>query len=235
MKQMDEDIRQDILKYGIRNSHLLTIAPTGSTGTMVGVATGLEPYFSFSYFRSGRLGKFIEVNAQIVDDFLKLNPEYTRETLPDYFVSAMELTPEEHADSQCRIQRWIDSSISKTVNAPKGYSVRQVQKLYTRLYYGGAKGGTVYVDGSRDSQVLTLSNEQEGETFAQMDIVKDFGILVSEVQEEEKKTNLRSDRQDREIGVEVGNICPICLEGVVEEIGGCNTCTNCSAQLKCGL
>ena len=78
MKQMDEDIRQDILKYGIRNSHLLTIAPTGSTGTMVGVATGLEPYFSFSYFRSGRLGKFIEVNAQIVDDFLKLNLEYTK-------------------------------------------------------------------------------------------------------------------------------------------------------------
>ena len=64
---------------------------------------------------------------------------------------------------------------------------------------------------------------------------KTSGILVSEVQEEEKKTNLRSDRQDREIGVEVGNICPICLEGVVEEIGGCNTCTNCSAQLKCGL
>lgn len=235
MKQMDEDIRQDILKYGIRNSHLLTIAPTGSTGTMVGVSTGLEPYFSFSYFRSGRLGKFIEVNAQIVDEFLELNPQYTRETLPDYFVSAMELTPEEHADSQCRIQRWIDSSISKTVNAPKGYSVRQVQQVYTRLYYGGAKGGTVYVDGSRDSQVLTLSNEQEGETFAQMDIVKDFGILVSEVQKEEKKTNLRSDRQDREIGVEVGNICPICLEGVVEEIGGCNTCTNCNAQLKCGL
>ena len=50
MKQMDEDIRQDVLKYGIRNSHLLTIAPTGSTGTMVGVSTGLEPYFSFSYF-----------------------------------------------------------------------------------------------------------------------------------------------------------------------------------------
>src|SRR5699024_171802 len=54
MKQMPDDIRKDILKYGIRNSHLLTVAPTGSTGTMVGVSTGLEPYFSFSYFRSGR-------------------------------------------------------------------------------------------------------------------------------------------------------------------------------------
>ena len=234
MKQMDEDIRQDVLKYGIRNSHLLTIAPTGSTGTMVGVSTGLEPYFSFSYFRSGRLGKFIEVNAAIVDQWLALNPGYTRDTLPEFFVSAMELTPEEHADTQCAIQRWIDSSISKTVNAPRGFSVRQVQHIYERLYAGGAKGGTVYVDGSRDSQVLTLSNEEEN-SWDQMDIERDFGVPVKKTPEAEKKTDLRADRQDRNIGVEVGDICPICLEGIVEEIGGCNTCTNCNAQLKCGL
>jgi len=234
MKTMSEKIRTGVLEHGIRNSHLLTIAPTGSTGTMVGVSTGLEPYFSFSYFRSGRLGKFIEVNAQIVEDWLNLNPGYTRQTLPDYFVSAMDLTPEEHADTQCAIQRWIDSSISKTVNAPRGFSVRQVQKIYERLYDGKAKGGTVYVDGSRDSQVLTLSNETDN-NWAQMDIVHDFGINVKEQQVEEKKTDLRADRQDRNIGIEVGDICPICLEGVVEEIGGCNTCTNCNAQLKCGL
>lgn len=234
MKKMDESIRQDIVKYGIRNSHLLTIAPTGSTGTMVGVSTGLEPYFSFSYFRSGRLGKFIEVNAEIVQQWLELNPGYTRETLPDYFVSAMELSPEEHADTQCAIQNWIDSSISKTVNAPRGFSVRQVQGIYERLFKGGAKGGTVYVDGSRDSQVLSLTNDDDA-AWNQMSITKDFGVGIQEKQEEEKKTNLRSDRQDRDIGVEVGNICPICLEGVVEEIGGCNTCTNCNAQLKCGL
>ena len=234
MKKMSEDIRQDVLKYGIRNSHLLTIAPTGSTGTMIGVSTGLEPYFSFTYFRSGRLGKFFEVNARIVEEWLSLNPEYTRETLPDIFVSAMELTPEEHADTQCAIQRWIDSSISKTVNAPRGFTVRQVQKIYERLYDGGAKGGTVYVDGSRDSQVLTLSNDEDI-TWAQMDLVRDFGVSVKEKQPEEKKTGLRSDRQDRNIGIEVGDICPICLEGIVEEIGGCNTCTNCNAQLKCGL
>src|SRR5690625_2183365 len=160
MKKMPEDIRKDIVKYGIRNSHLLTVAPTGSTGTMVGVSTGLEPYFSFSYFRSGRLGKFIEVNAKIVQEYLKNNPGQDPNNLPDWFVSAMELSPEEHADTQCVIQRWIDSSISKTVNAPRGYTVDQVEKVYRRLYRGGAKGGTVYVDGSRDSQVLTLKAEQ---------------------------------------------------------------------------
>ena len=233
MKKMREDIRQDILKYGIRNSHLLTIAPTGSTGTMVGVSTGLEPYFSFSYFRSGRLGKFIEVNAAIVQEFLTLNPKYTKETLPDYFVSAMELSPEDHADTQCAIQNWIDSSISKTVNAPRGFSVKEVQKIYERLYKGGAKGGTVYVDGSRDSQVLSLSNDEDS-TWNQLS-VKDFGVQVKEQIQEDKKTDLRSDRQDRNIGVEIGEICPICLEGVVEDLGGCNTCTNCNAQLKCGL
>ena len=61
---------------------------------------------------------------------------------------------------QCIIQRWIDSSIIKTVNAPRGYTVEQVEKVYERLYKGGAKGGTVYVDGSRDAQVLTLKAEE---------------------------------------------------------------------------
>jgi ribonucleoside-diphosphate reductase alpha chain len=234
MKTMSEHVRQEVLKHGIRNSHLLTIAPTGSTGTMVGVSTGLEPYFSFSYFRSGRLGKFIEVNAQVVEDWLAYHPEYTRLTLPDYFVSAMDLAPQEHADTQCAIQRWIDSSISKTVNAPRGFSVRQVQKIYERLYHGKAKGGTVYVDGSRDSQVLSLTNDEDT-NWAQMDLVRDFGVNIKETQAQEKKTDMRADRIDRNIGVEVGDICPICLEGVVEEIGGCNTCTNCNAQLKCGL
>src|SRR5690606_3185281 len=146
-----------------RNSHLLTVAPTGSTGTMVGVATGLEPYFSFTYYRSGRLGKFIEVKAEIVQEYLDKHPEADENNLPHRFVSAMELTSEAHADVQCIIQRWVDSSISKTVNAPKGYTVEQVQKVYERLYKGGAKGGTVYVDGSRDSQVLTLKAEMTQE------------------------------------------------------------------------
>ena len=72
----------------------------------------------------------------------------------------MSLAPEAHADVQCIIQRWIDSSISKTVNAPRGYTVEQVESVYERLYKGGAKGGTVYVDGSRDSQVLTLKQRK---------------------------------------------------------------------------
>ncbi|MGM8214095.1 vitamin B12-dependent ribonucleotide reductase [Bacillaceae bacterium W0354] len=229
MQKMPEDIRQGVLKYGIRNSHLLTVAPTGSTGTMVGVSTGLEPYFSFTYYRSGRLGKFIEVKADIVQEYYDRNPGAEQHELPHWFVTAMSLSPEAHADTQCVIQRWVDSSISKTVNAPKGYKVEQVEQVYRRLYKGGAKGGTVYVDGSRDSQVLTLKAEEN-----------DFSEQTELFEDEEKKVVLvdtvhELEKTDVNIGSEVGNTCPVCRKGKVEEIGGCNTCTDCGAQLKCGL
>lgn len=232
MQKMPAHIKEQILATGIRNSHLLTVAPTGSTGTMVGVATGLEPYFSFTYYRSGRLGKFIEVKAEIVQEYLERHPEVNENDLPEWFVTAMELKPEAHADVQCIIQKWIDSSISKTVNAPKGYTVQQVEKVYERLYKGGAKGGTVYVDGSRDSQVLTLKAEENDmdQLSFEEELVEEPTkrpvVLVDTIQALESTTVIGSD---------VGNTCPVCRKGTVEEIGGCNTCTNCAAQLKCGL
>ncbi|MFA5289728.1 MAG: vitamin B12-dependent ribonucleotide reductase [Candidatus Izemoplasmatales bacterium] len=233
MKKMPKAIRDGVLQYGIRNSHLLTIAPTGSTGTMVGVSTGLEPYFAFKYFRSGRLGKFMEVDAPIVERYLELYPQYRDQPLPDIFVSAMDLPAEAHANVQCVIQRWVDSSISKTVNAPKGYTVEQVEELYMYLYKHGAKGGTVYVDGSRDAQVLSLN--KEAQTPVQIDI-SELGISVEKMESPKGEGGLPlKTKIGRNIGVEIGDICPICLEGTVEEIGGCNTCSNCNAQLKCGL
>ncbi|SFE30676.1 vitamin B12-dependent ribonucleotide reductase [Alteribacillus iranensis] len=233
MRKMPADIREGVLKYGIRNSHLLTVAPTGSTGTMVGVSTGLEPYFSFKYYRSGRLGKFIEVNADIVQEYLDSHPEADPDHLPEFFVSSMDLSPEAHADVQCIIQRWVDSSLSKTVNAPRGYTVEQVQKVYERLYRGGAKGGTVYVDGSRDAQVLSL--EAEENTFG----TEEAGTEMNEPKEKNKVMLVDTIRDIRSttvnFGNEIGDTCPVCREGTVEEAGGCNTCTNCGAQLKCGL
>lgn len=212
-----------------------------STGTMIGCSTGLEPYFSFSYFRSGRLGKFIKVVSDIALEWLQTNGyEVTEENveemithLPPSFISAMELSPEAHADVQCIIQRWVDSSISKTVNAPKGYSVAQVAKVYERLHRGGAKGGTVYVDGSRDAQVLTLTNEENN--------LNDIVVAdLFEVHADE--TNIHSDTEtdtvtsfDKEAGVEEGDLCPVCFIGTIREMGGCNTCDNCSAQVKCGI
>ncbi len=231
MQKMPEDVRENILEHGIRNSHLLTVAPTGSTGTMVGVSTGLEPYFSFTYYRSGRLGKFIEVKADIVEDYLKRNPEADANDLPEWFISSMNLAPEAHADVQCVIQNWIDSSISKTVNAPRGYTVEEVQKVYERLYKGGAKGGTVYVDGSRDSQVLTLKAEEN--SFDEEEVQEEVKTQSKPIVLLDTIQDVRS--TDVTIGSEVGNTCPVCRKGTVKDMGGCNTCTNCGAQLKCGL
>ncbi|WP_338972489.1 vitamin B12-dependent ribonucleotide reductase [Spiroplasma endosymbiont of Panorpa germanica] len=221
IQSLPKDIQEGILKNGLRNSHLLTVAPTGSTGTMVGASTGLEPYFAFSYFRSGRLGKFMEVKARIVEEWLTYNPEFVDKPLPDIFVSAMELSPEEHADVQCIIQRWVDSSISKTVNAPKGYSVKQVEQIYSRLYKGGAKGGTVYVDGSRDTQVLSL-NDDDQTIDDGLEVISN-NKLAKPIEGEQK------------IGNEIGDLCPVCSIGTLIDSAGCVTCNNCGAQLKCGL
>ncbi|WP_340085081.1 vitamin B12-dependent ribonucleotide reductase [Siminovitchia sp. FSL H7-0308] len=228
MKGMPEEIRESIKEHGIRNSHLLTVAPTGSTGTMIGCSTGLEPYFSFTYYRSGRLGKFIEVKADIVEEYLREHPEADKDKLPHWFITAMDLSPEAHADVQCIIQRWIDSSISKTVNAPKGYTVEQVEKVYERLYKGGAKGGTVYVDGSRDSQVLTLKAEDNSFEEKQETEQPERPVVLVDTIQDVRSTSVT-------IGSELGNTCPVCRKGQVKEIGGCNTCDNCNAQLKCGL
>lgn len=241
MKTMPDYIKQDILSYGIRNSHLLTVAPTGSTGTMVGVATGLEPYFGFKYYRSGRLGQFIPVIADIAVKWLESNGYTVTEenademvdNLPEWFVSTMQLPAEAHADVQCIIQKHVDSSISKTVNAPKGYTVEQVQSVYEYLHKGGAKGGTVYVDGSRDSQVLTLTAEandfDEVQLDEQVDTGKEvIGTGVANPGEGVIKT-------ERAVGSEIGDTCPVCFIGELKDAGGCITCDNCHVQTQCGL
>lgn len=237
IKTLPKDVIDEIKECGgLRNSHLLTIAPTGSTGTMMGVSTGLEPYFAFKYFRSGRLGKFMEVESKIVSEYRKIHKLHKDEKLPSTFISAMELSPESHADTQCIIQRWVDSSISKTVNAPAGYSVKSVEKIYNRLYKNGAKGGTVYVDGSRNSQVLSLSDgsENDGEKEVEEIALSTGNIkVIQEIRED--NANVPGSKQDKNIGVDVGDICPICKEGTVEDLGGCVTCTLCNSQLKCGI
>ena len=242
MLKMDEDVRQAVIKNGIRNSHLLTVAPTGTTGTLVGNSTGLEPYFAFKMYRSGRLGQFIEVTANIVDEWIKKqgNNNYTIDNLPqNLFVSAQDLTPEEHVKVQCVIQRWVDSSISKTVNAPKGYTVKQVESIYMSLYDQGAKGGTVYVDGSRSTQVLSLDKEDDFKqqiTLNNLDEENKTIVTEKEMSEEIiEKSKFRGLRQDREIGFNPGDICPQCKEGTIILQAGCATCNNCNTQLKCDI
>ncbi|MDD3790628.1 MAG: adenosylcobalamin-dependent ribonucleoside-diphosphate reductase [Sphaerochaetaceae bacterium] len=156
MKQLPEEVRTLVAEKGIRNVTLLTQAPTGTTGTMVGTSTGIEPYYFWEWERVGRMGSNIE-RVAVYDEWVKANPNKQR---PDYFVSAMDLAPEGHVKVQAAIQRWVDSSISKTGNTPAEYTVEQTGKLYELLYDLGCKGGTTYRDGSRDSQVLIAKSEE---------------------------------------------------------------------------
>ena len=148
MKGMPEDIREQISEHGIRNVCLLTVAPTGTTGTMKGTSTGIEPYFSWSYTRTSRLGTEIETAPVLEDMGLNVND------LPKYCVTAMDLLPEEHVAVQAAIQRWVDSAISKTTNCPSDFTKADTDRLYRLAYDLGCKGVTVYRDNSRSEQVL---------------------------------------------------------------------------------
>jgi len=160
MKGMPEDIREIVRKNGLRNVTLLTQAPTGTTGTMVGTSTGIEPYYFWEWERIGRMGSNIE-RVAIYDEWVKAHPGQDK---PAYFVSAMDLAPEGHVRVQAAIQRWVDSSISKTGNTPRDYTVEQTAKLYELLYDLGCKGGTTYRDGSRDTQVLKVKDDKSGKS-----------------------------------------------------------------------
>ena len=161
MQAMPQNLRQKIRRNGIRNVTLLTQAPTGTTGTMVNTSTGVEPFFSWVYYRKSRLGLH-EEQVPIVKDWYEAHPD--AEALPDYFVTAMDLAPEEHVKVQGAFQRWIDSAISKTCNVPNEYTVEQVSDLYHYMYELGCKGGTIYRDGSRDEQVLMLKGDERAES-----------------------------------------------------------------------
>ena len=159
MLEMPKEVRNLIREKGMRNVTLLTQAPTGTTGTMVNTSTGIEPYYFWEWERVGRMGSNIE-RVAVYDEWVKAHPG---EKKPDYFVSAMDLSPQGHVHVQAAIQRWVDSSISKTGNTPKDYTVEQTADLYELLYDTGCKGGTTYRDGSRDSQVLIAKQEEKKE------------------------------------------------------------------------
>lgn len=151
------EVGASIQKHGMRNVTVITQAPTGSTGTMVGTSTGIEPYFAFEYFRQSRLG-FDKQYVPIAQEWLEANPG---KELPDYYVTAMDMSAEDHIRVQAAIQKWVDSSISKTANCPADFTVEETKKLYEYAFDLGCKGVTIYRDGSRDVQVLSTSDKSD--------------------------------------------------------------------------
>ena len=150
---IDERIQLAKMFLDIHSDRFMSLA----IGNIHHHKTGIEPFFSWSYFRKSRLGLH-EEKVAVVQEWQARHPE---EPLPEHFVTAMELTPEEHVRVQATIQRWVDSSISKTCNVPNEYTIEQTAALYETMYRLGCKGGTVYRDGSRDEQVLSTQTEKE--------------------------------------------------------------------------
>ncbi len=156
MKAMPEEIRAVVKEKGIRNITVLSQAPTGTIATMVGTSTGIEPYFSWEFRTKNRLG-IQKVETAVHAEWVISHPG---SPLPDYFVTAQELSPEEHVRVQAMIQRWVDSAISKTCNMHAGATMNQVMSVYMLLYELGCKGGTIYVDGSRMGQPLSAIDKE---------------------------------------------------------------------------
>jgi ribonucleoside-diphosphate reductase alpha chain len=185
------DLQDKLKEYGIRNVTISTQAPTGSTGTYIdniplfrklfgGTTTGIEPYFSWEYWRAGRLG-VVKQTVDLANDYLRENGLTDIKNLPDYFVTAMDLKPEDHVKVQAAIQKWTDSSISKTANCPKDYTIEQTGELYMLSYDLGLKGMTIYRDGSREAQVLA-TNEEDAKLESHIEAQK-----LKEIKEKENQ------------------------------------------------
>jgi ribonucleoside-diphosphate reductase alpha chain len=162
MTSVFPEVGTAIQQKGMRNVTVITQAPTGSTGTMVGTSTGIEPYFAFEYYRQSRLG-FDKQYVPIAQDWKDAHPD---EELPDYFVTSMDMSAEDHIRVQAAIQRWVDSSISKTANCPADFTVEDTKRLYELAFDLGCKGVTMYRDGSRDVQVLSTDKKEEAKAEA---------------------------------------------------------------------
>jgi len=165
-KTLPAEIRKKIRKQGIRNAFLLTQAPTGKISLLAGVSSGIEPVFSFSYTQKDRMGEH-SVCHPLYKKWIDKNG---KGNIPDYFVVADDLTPEEHIKIQSLIQKYTDASISKTVNAPNTHTLNDVRKLYKLAYTTGCKGISYMREGSRESTLkrdkkTEKANEQKnGET-----------------------------------------------------------------------
>ena len=144
--RLPENIRQAIADHGLRNSHLLAIAPTGSISLLAGnVSSGLEPVFAWRYQRVLQLGdgqcRLVEVEDAAYRLWQRLFP---RQPTPDYFVTATDLSPEDHLAMQAAIQVHVDNAISKTIHVPEDFPFEAFRGIYHRAFELGLKGCTTY-------------------------------------------------------------------------------------------
>jgi len=151
--------------FGLRNSQLLTIAPTGSLSTMLGVSGGIEPIFANYYTRKTESLKghdeYYKVYTSIVKEYMDKHGLKDDSELPDYFVTAQTLDYKNRIYMQSIWQSHIDASISSTVNVPNDFTVEQVEDLYMTAWESGLKGVTIFRDGCKRAGILTTTIKEK--------------------------------------------------------------------------
>jgi ribonucleoside-diphosphate reductase alpha chain len=163
----------------VRNATLTSIAPTGTISIIASCSSGIEPLFAISYLRKTPQFELLEINPLFEDvarqeefyteELMKViakkgsiqNVEEIPEQIRKFFVTAMDLAPENHVKMQAAFQKHTDNAVSKTVNFPFSATVEEVSQTYLLAHKLGCKGTTIYRDGSRDLQVLNVTRERE--------------------------------------------------------------------------
>jgi ribonucleoside-diphosphate reductase alpha chain len=171
MKQMDDDIKQAVRKFGIRNALLTSIAPTGTISLYAGnVSSGIEPVFAYSYTRKVLQNDGSHIEEEVVDYAVQMwRDKFGNAQLPDYFVSAQNLTPSDHVKMQAAAQKWVDSSISKTINCPEDISFDDFKEVYMQAYDTGCKGCTTYRPNEVTGSVLSVASEEKSKSEKEID------------------------------------------------------------------
>ncbi|GGB24833.1 adenosylcobalamin-dependent ribonucleoside-diphosphate reductase [Allosediminivita pacifica] len=163
MMEMDEDVREAVREHGIRNALLTSIAPTGTISLYAGnVSSGIEPVFAYSYTRKVLQKDGTRTEEEVVDYAVQMwRDKFGDADLPAHFVNAQVLPPEDHVRMQAAAQKWVDSSISKTINCPEDISFEGFKNVYMQAYETGCKGCTTYRPNDVTGSVLSVSEKTE--------------------------------------------------------------------------
>ncbi|KZY30100.1 ribonucleotide reductase [Roseovarius sp. HI0049] len=163
MQAMDEDVRAAVAEHGIRNALLTSVAPTGTISLYAGnVSSGIEPVFAYSYTRKVLQKDGSRTEEEVEDYAVQMwREKFGDAELPDYFVNAQMLAPEDHVRMQAAAQKWVDSSISKTINVPEDIGFEAFKNVYMQAYETGCKGCTTYRPNDVTGSVLSVSEKAD--------------------------------------------------------------------------
>ncbi|MGQ0565150.1 MAG: adenosylcobalamin-dependent ribonucleoside-diphosphate reductase [Gemmobacter sp.] len=163
MRGMGEDVRDAVARHGIRNALLTSVAPTGTISLYAGnVSSGIEPVFAYAYTRKVLQKDGSRTEEEVVDYAVQLWRQMHGDApLPDHFVNAQTLAPLDHVRMQAVAQKWVDSSISKTINCPADIAFDDFQQVYMAAWDQGCKGCTTYRPNAVTGSVLAVSETSE--------------------------------------------------------------------------